>query len=325
LTFDGQAQFHLFGSAVTAQIVVAVLPGPAAVEQLRKAHLMAAVAKGATYQFNLDSTGKLMPVISNCVAKIKASGMASAADFSNLPAPPKTAAKPVVQSAAEPTTKPAKAPKTIEMNGTGFVISTDGYVLTNYHVIGNCESDIHGNLTSQSATTLRVVSKDETNDLALLQAPTTSKEIAPIRATAVRSGEPVIAIGYPYHGLLTSDFTVTTGIVSSLSGIFNDTRYLQISAAVQPGNSGGPLLDAAGNVVGVVAEKLATLKFVKATGEIPENISFAIKTGAVRDFLDNSVVSYRTADSKVELKTVDIAQNARAYTMLISCTGKEKE
>jgi S1-C subfamily serine protease len=135
----------------------------------------------------------------------------------------------------------------------------------------------------------------------------------------------VIAIGYPYHGLLTSDFTVTTGIVSSLSGIFNDTRYLQISAAVQPGNSGGPLLDAAGNVVGVVAEKLATLKFVKATGEIPENISFAIKTGAVRDFLDNSVVSYRTADSKVELKTVDIAQNARAYTMLISCTGKEKE
>jgi hypothetical protein len=146
LTFDGQAQFHLFGSAVTAQIVVAVLPGPAAVEQLRKAHLMAAVAKGATYQFNLDSTGKLMPVISNCVAKIKASGMASAGDFSNLPAPPKTAAKPVVQSAAEPTTKPAKAPKTIEMNGTGFVISTDGYVLTNYHVIGNCESDIHGNL-----------------------------------------------------------------------------------------------------------------------------------------------------------------------------------
>jgi S1-C subfamily serine protease len=64
-----------------------------------------------------------------------------------------------------------------------------------------------------------------------------------------------IAIGYPFHGLLSSDLTVTTGIISSLSGIVNDTRYLQISAAVQPGNSGGPLLDTSGNVVGVVAAK----------------------------------------------------------------------
>ena len=110
-----------------------------------------------------------------------------------------------------------------------------------------------------------------------------------------------------------------------MSGLFNDTPYLQITAAVQPGNSGGPLLDASGNVVGVVAEKLATLKFVKATGEIPENINFAIKTGAVRDFLDDSVVSYQTAESKAELKTVDIARNARTYTMLISCTGTEKD
>ena len=70
----------------------------------------------------------------------------------------------------------------------------------------------------------------------------------------------MVAIGYPYHGLLTSDFTVTTGIVSSLSGIFNDTRHLQISAAVQPGNSGGPLLDFTGAVVGVVAAKLDAIK-----------------------------------------------------------------
>jgi hypothetical protein len=64
---------------------------------------------------------------------------------------------------------------------------------------------------------------------------------------------------------------------------------------------------------------------VKATGEIPENINFAIKTGAVRDFLDNSAVSYRTAEPKIELKTADIAQSARGYTILISCTGKEKD
>jgi len=325
VTLDGQAQYHLFGTAVTANLVTSFLPNNAAVEQLRKAHLMVAVAKGTTLQFTLDSTGKLLPVIANCVAKIKAGGLASAGDFSIIPPPKPATPKPVVQSAAAPATPPTKPSKLVEINGSGFLISTDGHILTNHHVINSCVGDIYGNLSSQSQTALRIVSKDETNDLALLQASTGYKEIASIRATAIRPGEAVIAIGYPYHGLLTSDFTVTTGIVSSLSGLFNDTRYLQISAAVQPGNSGGPLLDASGNVVGVVAEKLATLKFVKATGEIPENINFAIKTGAVRDFLDNSVGSYQTAEAKSELKTADIAQKARGYTMLISCKGKEKE
>jgi len=173
---------------------------------------------------------------------------------------------------------------------------------------------------------LRIVSTDETNDLALLQAPTAFKDVATIRCTPVRSGDAIVAIGYPYHGLLTSDFTVTTGIVSSLSGIVNDTRYLQISAPVQPGNSGGPLFDINGDVVGVVAEKINALKFAKLSGgDIPENINFAIKTGALRDFLDNSVVSYKTAEPGPELKAADIANNARAYTLLISCTAKGQD
>src|SRR6516162_7253598 len=78
------------------------------------------------------------------------------------------------------------------------------------------------------------------------------KDIATIRASAVTSGDQVVAIGYPLHGLLTSDLTVTTGIISSLAGVHNDTRFLQISAPVQPGNSGGPLHDISGNIIGVV-------------------------------------------------------------------------
>jgi S1-C subfamily serine protease len=117
---------------------------------------------------------------------------------------------------------------------------------------------------------------------------------------------------------------VTAGIVSSLSGVLNDTRQLQISAEVQSGNSGGPLLDSAGLVVGVVSSKLNALKIVKATGDLPQNINFAIKTGAMRDFLDNSAVSYKTAEPKADLKTADIARQARTYTMLISCTAKEE-
>ena len=124
--------------------------------------------------------------------------------------------------------------------------------------------------------------------------------------------------------MTSSDFTVTTGIVSSLGGVLNDTRYSQISAAVQPGNSGGPLLDSGGEVVGMVAAKLNALKFARATGNIPENINFAIKTGMLRDFLDNSVVAYQTADAKNDLKTSDVARNARAFTLLISCTATEQ-
>jgi S1-C subfamily serine protease len=97
---------------------------------------------------------------------------------------------------------------------------------------------------------------------------------------------------------------------------------LQISAPVQPGNSGGPLHDSSGNVVGVVSAKLDALRMVKATGDIPQNINFAIKTGALRDFLDNSAVPYQTTEPSGETKTADIASAARTYTMLISCTAQ---
>lgn len=134
----------------------------------------------------------------------------------------------------------------------------------------------------------------------------------------------ILSLRSAFPSTASSDFTVTTGIVSSLGGVFNDTRFLQISAAVQPGNSGGPLLDTSGQIVGMVAAKINALRFAKATGNIPENINFAIKTGAIRDFLDNSAVAYETVAPGGELKIAEIAGNARAYTLLISCTANEQ-
>ena len=225
----------------------------------------------------------MIQIISNCVERVKSSGVANAGDFSVRPTPKPPVTTTTAKSPSDETaaTKPQKL---IHVNGTGFVISTDGYVVTNNHVISQCVGEVHGNLTGETAGSLRIVSRDETNDLALLQSSGSFKKIAVIRGSPVHPGNSVIAIGYPFHGLLTSDFTVTTGIVSSLSGILNDTRFLQISAPVQPGNSGGPLLDTSGHLVGVVAEKLNALRFAKATGEIPENINFAIKTGSLRIF-----------------------------------------
>jgi S1-C subfamily serine protease len=321
LTFDGQSHLRVFGTAVNAELVLAPLPSNAL---LRKSHLMVAEAKGATYQFQLKSMDRVVSAIASCVAKVKSSGLGNAGDFTVSAKPPAlpTAAKSNDEEEGAP---PAKSPKLSNVNATGFIISTNGHVLTNNHVIHGCVGNIHGNLTGEPSSDLRVVSKDEINDLALLQVTGTFKEPARIRAGAIRSGDAVVAIGFPFHGLLTSDFTVTTGIVNSLSGILNDTRYLQISAQIEPGNSGGPLLDTSGNVVGVVAEKLNAVKFAKVMGDIPQNVNFAIKTGAVRDFLDNSVVSYQSAEPGPELKIADIAKNARAYTMLISCSARSEE
>jgi len=318
VTFDGQSQARLFATANSPVMATAILPANVA-RTFQKASLMVASTDGAPFQFNLTSTAPLLAALANCATKVKAEGIKAAGDFSNARiAAAKPAAAPDAPAAAA---KPAKA---VNKAGTGFVISASGHIVTNQHVVAGC-GEIRGNLTGEPSTTLRLVSSDESNDLALLQGPATSfKEFARIRDRAIRSGDSVVAIGFPYHGLLTSDFTVTTGIVSSLSGLMNDTRFLQISAAVQPGNSGGPLLDTGGLIVGMVAAKINALKFVRATGNIPENINFAIKTGAIRDFLDNSVVSYQTAEPKADLKTTEIAGAARAYTLLISCTATEQ-
>jgi len=318
---DGQRQSRLVGTSTLAgPALVATMP-LAVANDFRKASFMVAAVKGKTFQFNLSSTEGLMSALTTCATKVKANGVDKAADYSDTKP---TGSKPGKQGDASPPA-PAKPAKIGTMTGTGFVISTSSHVVTNNHVINGCVGDIVGNLTGEAPVKLRKVSGDSTNDLALLQAPEgTFKTAAVIRDRPVHSGDSVVAIGYPVHGLLTSDFTVTTGIVNSLSGVANNTRYLQISAAVQPGNSGGPLLDAGGEIVGMVAAKLSLARFLQATGNIPENINFAIKTGAIRDFLDNSVVPYQTAEPKPEMKTADIAQAARAYTLFISCNATEQ-
>ncbi|MCK1623633.1 trypsin-like peptidase domain-containing protein [Bradyrhizobium sp. 160] len=318
VTFDGQEQARLYATAYQSNMLTAIMPLNV-VRTFQKASLMVATAGRAVLNFDLTSTGPVIAALANCVSKVKADGLDKAGDFT------KGAAKPAA-TAEKQASPPAGSKVARARSGTGFVVSAGGHVVTNNHVINGCVGDIRGNLTGEAAMVLRVVSTDANNDLALLQAPSTTafKDFARIRDRSFHSGDSVVAIGFPYHGLLSSDFTVTTGIVSSLSGMRNDTRFLQISAPVQPGNSGGPLFDTTGQIVGVVTGKIPGLRIAAATGDIPENINFAIKTGALRDFLDNSVVPYQTAEPKGELKTTDIAGNARAYTMLISCNATEQ-
>ena len=143
-------------------------------------------------------------------------------------------------------------------SGTGFVVSRQGHILTNHHVVDGC--------TSIRVTTdghkkeLTVVGADAENDLAVLKLPAPALSVARFReGRSIRPGDSVVVVGFPLHGLLASEANVTTGTVSALAGIRNDTRFLQVTAPVQPGNSGGPLLDQSGNIVGVVESKLNVL------------------------------------------------------------------
>jgi S1-C subfamily serine protease len=197
--------------------------------------------------------------------------------------------------------------------GTGFMVSNDGFILTNRHVVDNC-----GSVTIHDSGPAIVKEVDDTNDLALLKIQG-STSTATFRATSPNLGESIYALGFPYAGVLGAGINFTSGNISSLSGIANDTRYLQFTAPIQPGNSGGPLVDGNGLVVGVVSARLADIEILKASGSLPQNVNFAIQGDLARGFLRANGVQPKVAEPKNPLSTSEIANNAKAYTVEIIC------
>jgi S1-C subfamily serine protease len=133
-------------------------------------------------------------------------------------------------------------------SGTGFFISADGYVITNAHVVHGC-SRLQLISGMGMPVPVRVLAADAANDLALLKGNLTPINAASLRV-GVKVGEEVGAFGYPLAGLLSTSGNFTRGNVSAITGLNDDSRYLQITAPIQPGNSGGPVLDQGGHLVG---------------------------------------------------------------------------
>jgi uncharacterized protein len=198
--------------------------------------------------------------------------------------------------------------------GTAFAVSPDGIFLTNFHVVRGCSQ------LSVNSKPASVMQTDPTEDLAVVTSGQSISNYATFREPAdVRAGESVVAIGFPLTGLLAPQANVTTGTVSATAGPGNNERYLQITAPVQPGNSGGPLLDASGLVVGVVSAKLDAIKMASVTGDIPENVNFAIKGSVIQHFLQSIAIQVRTTPTAARLETADIAAAAKQYTFLVEC------
>ena len=139
------------------------------------------------------------------------------------------------------------------------------------------------------------------------------------RTTSPSLGDSIFALGFPYRSVLGAGINFTGGLVSSLSGVGNDSRYLQFTAPVQPGNSGGPLVDGDGLIVGVVSARLPDMEMLKASGTLPQNVNFAIRGDLAMDFLGANGVQPLVAERKSPLSAEEIATNAQAYTVQVIC------
>jgi uncharacterized protein len=200
--------------------------------------------------------------------------------------------------------------------GTAFAINRTGEFLTNYHVVKGCLVVRLGVAGVQQNGT--VVFTDERNDLALVRTGVTGVEPLRFReGKGIRPADGVVALGFPYAGLLATSPQVTTGAVSALAGIHDDSRVLQLTAPIQPGNSGGPLLDLSGNVVGVVSARINELAIAEATGTLPQNINFAIKSAIIREFLDAHGVDYLTGQSVTKIDPADVGETATRSTVML--------
>jgi hypothetical protein len=201
--------------------------------------------------------------------------------------------------------------------GTGFFITDDGYLISNYHVVKDAAQVRL--LTRAGTIPAKVVQVDEANDIALLKAEGRFAPLPIASSRTVKLGGTVATVGFPDIGLQGFAPKLAKGEIASLSGAGDSPRYFQISVPVQPGNSGGALVDERGNVVGIVSAKLSARAALAESGALPENVNYAVKSSFILGFLESVPdVSAKlkepvTADRKFE----DVVKSAQQAAVLV--------
>jgi S1-C subfamily serine protease len=161
--------------------------------------------------------------------------------------------------------------------GTGFFVSRNGYIISAYHVLRDA-GEIAVVLRSGDTVRATVKGVDEANDIALLKVARGANPLPVVSSRAIAVGDQIFTIGYPLIDIEGQEQKTTFGHVNALSGIQDDVRFIQIDAPIQPGNSGGPLLDSHGRVVGVVTHTLDPAALLKQLGIVPQNANYAVKS-----------------------------------------------
>jgi S1-C subfamily serine protease len=219
-------------------------------------------------------------------------------------------------------TAPATVPDTASndtykvASGSGFYVSDQGHIITNQHVIDGC-SDMKVHFKGKVLETI-TIAEDRRNDLALLQISEAPKQVFALSLESPFPLQDIIVAGYPFGDKLSSTLKFTQGIVSSIAGLGNDYSQIQIDAALQPGNSGGPILDEYGNVVAVAVAKLSMKKILEDYGVIPENTNFGVKVSAVKNLMEGNDVPFKSPNTEVISKK-DLSKKATDGTVFLSC------
>ena len=200
-------------------------------------------------------------------------------------------------------------------SGSGFAVSNDGYLVTNNHVIEGCQKVLVHRRGKKYE--IDIVSFDQQNDLALLKGNFKPDIVLPLASAKPQLAQDIYVSGYPFGLNISSSVKVTKGIISSLTGIGNNLAEMQIDAALQSGNSGGPILDEYGNV-GVAVAKLDVKFALDNFGSIPENTNFGVKANIVEALLDANGVKYQ--QGKTEKPTgAEFSNILSNGTYYISC------
>jgi S1-C subfamily serine protease len=172
--------------------------------------------------------------------------------------------------------------------GTAFFVSWEGHLITNHHVVSGAKR-VQVQLMSGETLEAQILELDEENDLALLQVEAIRRPLMVAPRSAVVRGQEVFTLGYPLISLQGQEQKATFGHVNSTTGMQGDPRFAQIDVPIQPGNSGGPLIDGDGGVVGVVTSMLHPKITYDIAGVVPQNVNYAVKSDYVHALMTSSL------------------------------------
>lgn len=177
--------------------------------------------------------------------------------------------------------KLGKEPEKVKRSGSGFFVSSRA-IVTNQHVVDGC-TRVTVNNEEDSAN---IVASDKANDLAILFSDSPSIDFLELTDTSVALGDDLKVYGYPLRSVLSPTIHLTKGSVSSLAGLQGNTAYFQMTAPIQPGNSGGPVINKNGMVVGVTTSTLSPKFALSELGMIPQGVNFAVRSSMVTNLME---------------------------------------
>jgi len=202
--------------------------------------------------------------------------------------------------------------------GTGFFVSTNGHLVTNYHVIEDSTEVIIVTFDKREHVA-KVIKADPVNDVVLLKVETTTKPLSFSEQPNPSKGEEVFTLGYPLIMIQGQEQKATFGRINSLSGMSDDIRFMQIDAPVQHGNSGSPLMNMNGQVIGVITATLNQIEILKVSGSLPQNVNYALKFDYVIPLLRYGLsnMSAKPTAMKSQQKVTDLIKIVEPSVMMI--------